>query len=359
MSGFSDPKQTGFIVNSSTGRFIELWTAYEERRACAIYSGRPYDAYPPDPLPTFGACVFPDVFKQMQLGILEMVPVFVNPEIHTASTPGDFTYNSWANFCSAIGFPGFRRVVNYDGGSSPDFIYPISPDPGIAQKGDVLGWWIWEDIVKVFNHMQATVVIIDPFSVKAADVKLVDSSGEPVVFGPQVLADLVAQVNAVWNSTPFSHITLGYYQYPNIFLELFSSNDSSFKYAGLLVAHNIVYGLPALPSIGTNHPTFDLAQFFSNQFGDYSTGLFSYVYWDPEGRPENLVGNSTNPIIPVSPPFSDTQDWDLTIHPFDGYDGNPLEDSGILSAPRGYDWISTVYACKCSPTLIIHWDFTN
>ena len=60
---------------------------------------------------------------------------------------------------SGLDSRGFRRARNWTQGSEPQWIWP---DPagdwpwGIIERGDIIGYWIWEDLQKAFSSLRWT-----------------------------------------------------------------------------------------------------------------------------------------------------------------------------------------------------------
>ena len=149
-ANFSDPTAVPFYVTGPSSKLSELVTGYNERVFATLNSdgGSGAISAAPIDLAAININKSPSVFYQMQTGLMAMVPYWVNPARLTESFSTVPTYGTWATFCAANNFLGFRRHTTMPGGTA---------SYGTIQSGDILGNWIWQDLITVMSAMQKTV----------------------------------------------------------------------------------------------------------------------------------------------------------------------------------------------------------
>jgi hypothetical protein len=98
------------------------------------------------------------LFLQIQNDIETIVTRFVDhAEVEdSGGGPLDeipmYSLSSWRS-AAGLNSGGFRRATSFDGSATPTWSY------GKIAHGDILGWWIWEDIVKGLQALKWTHVL--------------------------------------------------------------------------------------------------------------------------------------------------------------------------------------------------------
>jgi hypothetical protein len=178
MPEFSNAAVDGF--ECSPEHIMELVTGYNERYWAARLSGMAAGTVPnlcagTDTLPTgpfslqggetlYTGATSKPLFLRIQEGIEAICTRFVDSTVTEGNWPAFSPYSpgpvfSLATFRTAAGLhaDGWRRATGeWDGTAAPAF--GTAPNEyGKIQDGDILGWWIWEDIVKALQTLKWTI----------------------------------------------------------------------------------------------------------------------------------------------------------------------------------------------------------
>jgi hypothetical protein len=161
VAAFTSPATHGFRVNGPT--LGELLLGVRER----FYALRATGSITGDTIIPAGglvalngptdATLTKPIFWHLQHELEDIAPLFANSDAIDAASGGPVAKADWtytlATWRSAAGLPtdGFRRATTCDGNGDPVF-----DTPGLIQKGDILGWWIWEDIVHGLQALRYT-----------------------------------------------------------------------------------------------------------------------------------------------------------------------------------------------------------
>ena len=182
---FQNPRQHGFLVNGPGSAFSELLLGLYERMYAFEASGGP-SRY----LPAFSVSNPQSVFRTIQNYIITLIPYFLDPDsMHTVGGRTLQNYTTTSFFLAAGMGAGFRRVTSYSG-----FGDPTPAGYGVAVGGDILGWWVWEDIITALSNLNYTTV----------DTTLTQTGGGYPSLIRQAYAFSPSDMATAWNAASYS-----------------------------------------------------------------------------------------------------------------------------------------------------------
>lgn len=141
---FSDPTAAAYAPWSTVER-NELQLAWSERRQAIGQSAQSALTTSTNPLDTTW-------WATLQTWLQDECVQFVD---HNQTIAGEtavpmFTLSSWRT-AAGLNSSGFRRVTSWSGSGAPTFSY------GLAQDGDIDGYWLYEDIIAALSTLKWTV----------------------------------------------------------------------------------------------------------------------------------------------------------------------------------------------------------
>ena len=182
---FQNPRQHGFLVNGPGSAFREILRGLGERIYAFEASGGPLYYFP-----DFSVRNPQSVFRTIQEYIITLIPYFLDPDsMHTVggSTPQYYTTTSF--FLAAGMGAGLRRVTSYSG-----FGDPTPAGYGVAVGGDILGWWVWEDIITALSNLNYTTV---GTTITETGENYLGPTRQALAFSPSAMA-------TAWNAASYS-----------------------------------------------------------------------------------------------------------------------------------------------------------
>lgn len=211
-AAFSNPAVDGFEL--SPANLMELVTAYEERYLAGFWGVPGWGINGSNRIGTAGPFSLQGgesfktgdgakpIFLNMQTRIETLCTAFIDHAAVSGSGPTDLALYTWTTFKAAAGLgAGWRRFGGeWNGGAAPAF------DSGRIQNGDILGWWIWEDLVKAFQALKWTRIALlsgatgttskhvsdTPHAAYATAVSNYDAAWAAAAFGAASYGSLIA-----------------------------------------------------------------------------------------------------------------------------------------------------------------------
>lgn len=370
-AAFTSPNTNGFALQSQTLR--ELLLALYERFYAAKANGYdghwiyPYDRTTPSECPfdtsgllnlngSFNAPpgqywdgyyniwvpwshVYP-LFRHMQMMIWgrygygrahSLYEQFVDHTTLGTSGPAtlaNYTVTKWYAVRSAVG-PYLRRCTTWADGQNPTFT-----TPGFIQTGDILGPWIWEDLIADLQLLKYTMRAMTTNSSGALQKSASVSDWD--------FDTCVSAFDASWAATAPSSGTGA----SNIRVVRYRSDDTcpwtlhaTKEWGGWQTT------LPDASNYGLAAPTPQVWE----SAGNY--GSPAWPFWNPAGWQQDKYYPSSESLtingFSVSAPVTST---------LPGYTGNPVTDTG-LDTPSSPD--SQEYGSSYNAYCVHQWAFTN